>query len=67
MKLLGIIIVDFDVTDQLLIRFFALSDVGEKRKNNETIHQLFKDFRKTYDSVTNEVCTIFSLSTHETS
>jgi hypothetical protein len=29
MKLIGIITVGFDVTDQLLIRFFALSDTGE--------------------------------------
>jgi hypothetical protein len=30
MKLLGIISVDFDITDQLLIRFSASSDTGEK-------------------------------------
>jgi hypothetical protein len=30
MKLLGIISVDFDVTDQLLIIFSAFSDTGEK-------------------------------------
>jgi hypothetical protein len=29
-KLLGIISVAFDVTDQLLIRIFALTDTGEK-------------------------------------
>jgi len=28
-KLLGIIIVDFDVTDQLLSGYFNLSDIGE--------------------------------------
>jgi hypothetical protein len=53
MKLLGIINVGFDVTDQLLIRFSAF--VRYWRKNNETVHQLFKDFKKAYDSVKREV------------
>ena len=29
---------------------------------NETVHQLFIDFKKAYDSVRREACTIFSLS-----
>jgi hypothetical protein len=56
MKLLGIISVGFDVTDQLLIRFSAF--VGYWRKKweyNETVHQLFIDFKKAYDLVRREV------------
>jgi hypothetical protein len=30
-----------------------LSDTGEKWEYNETVHQLFVDFKKTYDSVYN--------------
>jgi hypothetical protein len=53
---LGNINVDFDVTDQLLIRFSALVRYLEKTwKYNETVHQLFVDFKKAYDSVTREV------------
>jgi hypothetical protein len=31
-----------------------LSDTGEKWDYNETVHQLFVDFRKAYDSVRRE-------------
>jgi hypothetical protein len=55
MKLLGIIGVGFDVTDHLLIGFLRLSDTGEKCEYNETVHQLFIDLNKTYDSVRKEV------------
>jgi hypothetical protein len=51
MKLLGIANVDFDVTDQLLVRFSAF--VRYWRKNweyNETVHQPFIDFMKAHDS-----------------
>jgi hypothetical protein len=42
MKLLGIISVGFDVTDQLLIRFFAFVRYWRKKwEYNETVHQLF--------------------------
>jgi hypothetical protein len=51
MKLLGIISVGFDVTDQLLIRFFE----EKKWEYNEIVHQLFIDFNKAYDSVRREV------------
>jgi hypothetical protein len=44
MKLLGIISVRFNITGQLLIRFY-----------NETVYQLFIDFKKAYDSVRREV------------
>jgi hypothetical protein len=50
---LGIISVDFDVTEQLLIRFSAL-DTGRKWEYNETVHQLFVDFKKAYDTVRQE-------------
>jgi hypothetical protein len=55
MKLLGTISVDFDVTDQLLIRFSAFIRYWRKREYNETVHQLFIDFKKAYDSVRREV------------
>jgi hypothetical protein len=43
MKLLGIISVGFNITDQLLIRFSAF--VRFWRKNGSTMHQLFIDFK----------------------
>jgi hypothetical protein len=56
MKLLGIISVGFDVTDQLLIRSFAFIRYwGKKWRYNEIVHQLFIDFKKDYDSVRGEV------------
>jgi hypothetical protein len=42
----------FDVTDQLLIRFFAFVRCWRKKwEYNETVHQLFINFKKDYDSV----------------
>jgi hypothetical protein len=56
MTLLGTISVDFDVTDQLLIRFSSFIRYWEKKwEYNETVHQLFIDFKKAYDSVRREV------------
>jgi hypothetical protein len=56
MKLLGIISVGFDATDQLLIRFSAfLRYCRKKWEYHETVHQLFIDFKETYDSVRREV------------
>jgi hypothetical protein len=56
MKLFGIISVGFDVTDQLLIRSFAFGRYWRKKwEYNETIHQLFVDFKKAYDSEKREV------------
>jgi hypothetical protein len=52
MKLLGTISVDFDVTDQLLIRFSAFIRYW---RDNETVHQLYIDLKKAYDSVRREV------------
>jgi hypothetical protein len=52
MKLLGTISVDFDVTDQLLIRFSCIRQILEKKwEYNETVHQLFIDFKKANDSM----------------
>jgi hypothetical protein len=48
--------VNYDVTDQLLIRFSAFVRYWEKKwEYNETVHQLFVDFKKAYDSVRREV------------
>jgi hypothetical protein len=56
MKLLGIISVSLDVTDQLLIRFSAfIRHWIKKWEYNETVHQLFIDFKKAYDSVSRKV------------
>jgi hypothetical protein len=44
MKLLGIISVGFDVTDQQLVSVFAF--VRYWRKNVSTMRQLFVDFKK---------------------
>jgi hypothetical protein len=53
MKLLGIIGVGFDVTDELLITFYASSDTREKNwEYNETVHQLFIDFKFKYLGMT---------------
>jgi hypothetical protein len=54
-KLLGIISVGFDITDQLLIRFPSFVRYWEKWECNETVHQLFIDFKKAHDSVRREV------------
>jgi hypothetical protein len=54
MKLLGIISVSFDVTDQQMIRFFAYVRYWRKWKYDEAVHQLFIAFKKAYDSVRRE-------------
>jgi hypothetical protein len=51
MKLLGIMSVGVEVTDQLLIRFSAFLRYWTKNEYSETVHQLFIDFKKAYDSV----------------
>jgi negative regulator of genetic competence, sporulation and motility len=56
MKLLGIISVGFDVTNQLLIKFLHSPDNCRKKLAwIETVHYLFVDFKKAYDSVRREV------------
>jgi hypothetical protein len=48
--------VGLDVTDQLLIRFFSIRRILEKKwEYNETVHQLFVDFKKAYYSIRSEV------------
>jgi hypothetical protein len=44
MKLLGIISVGFDVTDQLLIILFAFITNWKKKIGVQRVHQLFVDF-----------------------
>jgi purine nucleoside phosphorylase len=56
MMSLAIISVGFNITDQLLIRFFAFVTILEKKwEYNERVHQLFTDFKTAYDSVMREV------------
>jgi hypothetical protein len=44
------------VTDQLLFRFSAFAKYWRKKwEYNETVHQLFVDFKKAHDSVRREV------------
>jgi hypothetical protein len=42
--------VDFILTDKLLIRYFAFRDTGKKWEYDETVPQLFTDFKKQYDT-----------------
>jgi hypothetical protein len=52
MKLLGIIILSFNVTDQVLIRRSAFI---REREYNETVHQLLVAFKKAYVPVRRRV------------
>jgi hypothetical protein len=46
----------FDVTDQLLTRFFCIRHIlKEKWEYNETVYKLFIEFKTAYDSVRREV------------
>jgi hypothetical protein len=48
--------VNFDITDQLLIRFSAFVGYWKRKwEYNETVHQLCIDFKKAYVSVRREV------------
>jgi hypothetical protein len=53
-KLLGIINVDFEAISQLLIIYSAFVKYLKKLEYNETVHQLYIDFKKAYDSVRRE-------------
>jgi hypothetical protein len=56
MKLLGIIVVGFDIKEKLSITFFCICQILEKKwEYSETIHQLFIDFKKVCDSDRREV------------
>jgi len=47
--------VDFDVTGQLLITFCIRQILENKWECKKAVHQLFIDFKKTYDLVRKEV------------
>jgi hypothetical protein len=56
MKLLGITYVDFGVIDPTTDQIFYIWQILEKKwEYNGTVHQLFIDFKKAYDSVRKEV------------
>jgi hypothetical protein len=56
MKLLVTISVDFDVTDQLLIRFSTFVRCRRKKlEYNEAVRKIYIDFKKAYDSVRRKV------------
>jgi hypothetical protein len=42
------------LTDQILIRFSVFVRYWKKWEYNETVHQIFIDFKKAYDSVRTE-------------
>jgi hypothetical protein len=43
-----------EIRDQLLIRTFDSSNTVVKLEYNESVHQLFVDFKKSYDSIKRE-------------
>jgi hypothetical protein len=56
MKLLGITNVDFDVNRSINDEIFYIWQILEKKwEYNRTVHQLFIDFKKAYNSVRREV------------
>jgi hypothetical protein len=56
MKLLGNISVGFAVNRSTTDQIFCIRQILEKKwEYNETVHQLFIDFKKAYDSVRGEV------------
>jgi len=54
-KLLSIISVDFDATDQTAHVFCSCQILKKKWEYSEEVNQLFIDFKKPYDSVRREV------------
>jgi hypothetical protein len=56
-KLLGIISVGSVITDLLWIRFSTFGSRYQRKKSeyNGTVHQLFINFKKAYDSIKREV------------
>jgi hypothetical protein len=53
---LEIISAGFNIIDQVLVRFSAFVRYCRKKwEYNETIHQLFINFKKAYDSVRKDV------------
>jgi len=62
MKLLGIINVDCDGTDEILIIYSAFVKYLRKWEYSDAVHQLFIDSRKFMFLVGGRSCVIFSLS-----
>jgi hypothetical protein len=58
MKLLGTTNVGFDIIGQRLIRFSISVRYWRKSASIMTVHQLFIDFKKAYDSVRREAYNI---------
>jgi hypothetical protein len=54
-KLLWKVIAEFDITDCMLLKMFAFIRHWRKMWHSNTVHQLFINFKKAYDSVTREV------------
>jgi hypothetical protein len=50
-KLLGIISAGFDVNRSTLDQILCIRQILEKWEYNETVHQLFVDFKEAYDSI----------------
>jgi hypothetical protein len=51
-KLLGTVIVNFNIINQLLITYSVFIIYWRKKwEYNGTVHQLFRDLKKSYDSV----------------
>jgi hypothetical protein len=51
MKLLGIINVEFNLTNQMLTIFLSIIRYWRNNDYNGTVHELFTDFKKAYDLV----------------
>jgi len=60
MKLMGIISVDEDTIDQLLIIYAAFIKYLRKMGYNGAVYQLYIDLKKAYDSVRRKVILFFS-------
>jgi len=54
-KLLGILSVDFNATDQTDHTFCISQKLEKEWEYSEAVNQLFIDFKKPYDSITREV------------
>jgi hypothetical protein len=58
---MGIISLGFDITEQLLIRYFCIHQIQEKKwLYNGTVHQVLIDFKKA--QLEGKCYTTFSLS-----
>jgi hypothetical protein len=55
MKLLGTVHVDFNILYNYCLFILNLSKIKEKVRVNMTVQQVFRGFKKVYDSVLKEV------------